>query len=116
MARTRRQLHHVSVNGNPLFDATGVFLGYRGTGRDVTAEVEAERRSFWMAKERAETASRAKSEFLANMSHELRTPLNAIIGFSELIRDQPFGNDRRELRRICDGDQHGRPSSARHDQ
>ena len=25
------------------------------------------------------------------MSHELRTPLNAIIGFSELIRDQPFG-------------------------
>ena len=44
-----------------------------------------------MAKEHAETASRAKSEFLANMSHELRTPLNAIIGFSELIRDQPFG-------------------------
>ena len=25
------------------------------------------------------------------MSHELRTPLNAVIGFSELIRDQPFG-------------------------
>ena len=24
------------------------------------------------------------------MSHELRTPLNTIIGFSELIRDQPF--------------------------
>ena len=44
-----------------------------------------------LAKERAEAASRAKSEFLANMSHELRTPLNAIIGFSELIRDQPFG-------------------------
>ncbi len=43
------------------------------------------------AKERAETASRTKSEFLANMSHELRTPLNAVIGFSELIRDQPFG-------------------------
>jgi len=40
----------------------------------------------------AETANQAKSEFLANMSHELRTPLNAVIGFSEMLRDQYYGN------------------------
>ncbi len=45
----------------------------------------------------AEAANRAKAEFIANMSHELRTPLNAIIGFSEMMKEQAFGDlgDRR---------------------
>ncbi|MBL8523886.1 MAG: sensor histidine kinase [Betaproteobacteria bacterium] len=38
-----------------------------------------------------EQANRHKSEFLTNMSHELRTPLNAIIGFSDVLREQYFG-------------------------
>ena len=38
-----------------------------------------------LAKEQAESASRAKSEFLANMSHEIRTPMNGVIGSSALL-------------------------------
>lgn len=39
------------------------------------------------AKDKAEESDRLKSAFLANMSHEIRTPLNSIVGFSELLRD-----------------------------
>src|SRR5271169_752416 len=31
---------HISTSGKPIFDSQGNFLGYRGVGRDITAEVQ----------------------------------------------------------------------------
>jgi PAS domain S-box/diguanylate cyclase (GGDEF) domain len=37
------------VSGRPVFDRDGTFLGYRGVGRDITAEVTAEERIRFLA-------------------------------------------------------------------
>ena len=83
----------------------GKLIGSVGFARDITdrrktaAELERHRHhlaglveertmALSIAKEAAETASRAKSAFLANMSHELRTPLNAMIGMTALARNR----------------------------
>ena len=88
--RPDKTILHINVSGKPVFDEAGVFMGYRGTGSNVTEKVLAER-VILRTKEEAELANQSKSEFLANMSHELRTPLNAIIGFSDVIKMDLFG-------------------------
>jgi signal transduction histidine kinase len=71
------------VQGYPQFDDLGQIVRVIVVFGDVTAQRQTEQ--LRVAKEAAETASKAKSVFLSRVSHELRTPLNAINGFSELM-------------------------------
>jgi len=51
----------------------------------------------YLAKQRAEDATRQKSEFLANMSHEMRTPLAGVIGMLGFaLRDGQLRDTTRE--------------------
>lgn len=81
---------HLAISGTPYYDGDGNFSGYRGSGVDISDQIEAQQ-ALISAKEAAEISNRTKSEFLANMSHELRTPLNAIIRFSEMVTSEAFG-------------------------
>lgn len=69
---------------------SGQVLEFVSIARDVS-----ERKRFELeltnAREKAEFANQTKTRFLANMSHELRTPLNAVMGFSEVLKDELFG-------------------------
>ena len=84
----------LSVDARPFFGRDGAFLGYRGTGRDITDMVEAQA-EVEAARQRAERANRAKSEFLAVMSHELRTPLASVIGGVDLLATTPLTAEQR---------------------
>lgn len=62
-------------------------LEYRVAER--TAQLEQSNTQLAVAKDRAESASRAKSAFLATISHELRTPLHTILGYNRQLMSNP---------------------------
>ena len=55
-------------------DGSGRLIGFSKIVRDAT-QARLDAQALRLAKERAETASRAKDRFIATLSHELRTPL-----------------------------------------
>ncbi len=66
----------------PLVNPEGSLLAVVAQGRDVTAQLEAER---------------MKKEFTSTLSHELRTPLTSIIGSLQLINSGMFGDLQKDV-------------------
>ncbi|CAO3404057.1 sensor histidine kinase [Azospirillum palustre] len=104
----RRAYAYRPVEGYPLILVVGIAVkdidaavaGFRGQMRIIAALLSVSIllvAAFLLVQqrnaERLAAALAVNRDFLARVSHELRTPLNAILGFSEIIKDQMFGQD-----------------------
>jgi PAS domain S-box-containing protein len=77
----------VRSSGKPLFDANGSFLGYRGTGTDITARIRADHAEQALRKAHAELAHVTRvtmlGELTASIAHEVNQPLAAVVANAE---------------------------------
>jgi PAS domain S-box-containing protein len=87
-------LHCFQTSGKPKFDAAGKFLGYRGTGRDITARKQAEA-DLERAQEELLRQARLVTlgQLTATVSHELRNPLATIRTSAYVVREKLADSD-----------------------
>jgi PAS domain S-box-containing protein len=71
----------------PLVNPDGSLIAVIAQGRDITAQLEAER---------------MKKEFTSTLSHELRTPLTSIIGSLQLINAGVLGDVPKDVSELTD--------------
>jgi PAS domain S-box-containing protein len=78
---------YVRSSGKPFFDTSGNFLGYRGTGTDITATIRADHAEEALRKAQVEIAHVTRvttlGELTASIAHEVNQPLAAVVANAE---------------------------------
>src|SRR6202007_3191312 len=78
---------YVRVSGKPVFGPKGNFLGYRGTGTYITANIRADHAEEALRKAQMELAHVTRvttlGELAASIAHEVNQPLTGVIANAE---------------------------------
>jgi PAS domain S-box-containing protein len=76
---------YLQTSGKPFYDTSGNFLGYRGTGTNVTASIRAEHAEKALSKAQAELARVTRvttlGELTASIAHEVNQPLTGVVTY-----------------------------------
>jgi len=89
----------LSISGEPVFDASGRFRGYRGIGRDITER----KRAQGVLRAAYDELARSNAElqqFAYVASHDLQEPLRMIGSYTQLLEKrygEQFDQDAREF-------------------
>ncbi len=80
---------YLSISGQPVFDAAGAFQGYRGTGRNVTAHVEAETQRHGLERQ-LHHAQRIEllGTLAGGIAHDLNNTLVPVVALSKVMLKQ----------------------------
>jgi PAS domain S-box-containing protein len=74
---------YVQTSGKPFYDANDNFLGYRGTGTNITATIRADHAEQALSRAQAELAHVTRvtmlGELTTSIAHEVNQPLAAVI-------------------------------------
>ena len=110
--RSGGSLVYYKISGKPIYDAKGAFLGYRGTGTDVTAAMRALKEHERLHQLESDLAHMNRvsmmGELAASLSHELTQPIasarNNACAAQNFLDKQPLdlGEAREALRCIVD--------------
>ncbi len=89
------QLTHIQTYKGWFYVLATAFLLFLLIRREINKKNVIEEK-LRKARLKAEESDRMKSAFLANMSHEIRTPLNGIMGFSSLLQEETYSDERKK--------------------